>query len=151
MSNSQKSTDEILSAIKNLMEGDEVSTKASSDVPLPEDIMELTKPISDDVLELKDPINVNKETKKQSNNEQDTLELNQIVDENLNVVDLSAKVQNNILDDVDENLIRDMVKDQLKNSLEAKIDIIIKEELNTLISDRISLSELSLKSKVLKN
>jgi hypothetical protein len=150
MSNSQKSTDEILSAIKNLMEGDEASTKASSDVPLPEDIMELTKPISDDVLELKDPINVNKESKKQSN-EQDTLELNKIVDENLNMVDLSAKVQNNILDDVDENLIRDMVKNQLKNSLEEKIDIIIKEELNTLISDRISLSELSLKSKVLKN
>ena len=149
MSNSQKSTDEILSAIKNLMEGDEASIKAS-DAPLPEDIMELTKPISDDVLELKDPINVNKEPKKQSN-EQDTLELNQMVDENLNVVDLSAKVQNNILDDVDENLIRDMVKNQLKNSLEAKIDIIIKEELNTLISDRISLSELSLKSKVLKN
>ena len=149
MSNSQKSTDEILSAIKNLMEGDEASIKASN-APLPEDIMELTKPISDDVLELKDPINVNKEPKKQSN-EQDTLELNQIVDENLNVVDLSAKVQNNILDDVDENLIRDMVKNQLKNSLEAKIDIIIKEELNTLISDRISLSELSLKSKVLKN
>ena len=149
MSNAQKSTDEILSAIKNLMEGDEVSIKAS-DVPLPEDIMELTKPISDDVLELKDPINLNKEPKKQSN-EQDALELNQMVDKNLNVVDLSTKVHNNILDDIDENLIRDMVKNQLKNSLEAKIDIIIKEELNTLISDRISLSELSLKSKVLKN
>lgn len=149
MSNSQKSTDEILSAIKNLMEGDEASIKAS-DATLPEDIMELTKPVSDDVLELKDPINVNKEQKKQSN-EEDILELNQMVDENLNVVDLSTKVHDNILDDVDENLIRDMVKNQLKNSLEEKIDIIIKEELNTLISDRISLSELSLKSKVLKN
>jgi hypothetical protein len=150
MSNSQKSTDEILSAIKNLMEGDEASIK-TSDAPLPEDIMELTKPISDDVLELKDPINVNKEPKKQSNERDDALELNQMVDENLNVVDLSTKVHDNILDDVDENLIRDMVKNQLKNSLEEKIDIIIKEELNTLISDRISLSELSLKSKVLKN
>ena len=150
MSNSQKSTDEILSAIKNLMEGDEASTKASSDVSLPEDIMELTKPISDDVLELKDPINVNKEPKKQSN-KPDALELNQMVDENLNIVDLSTKVHDNILDDVDETLIRDMVKNQLKISLETKIDIIIKEELNTLISDRISLSELSLKSKVLKN
>ena len=149
MSNSQKSTDEILSAIKNLMEGDEASTEAN-DTPLPEDIIELTKPISDDVLELKDPINVNKEPKKQSN-ERNALELNQMVDENLNVVDLSTKVHDNILDDVDENLIRDMVKNQLKNSLEEKIDIIIKEELNTLISDRISLSELSLKSKVLKN
>ena len=150
MSNSQKSTDEILSAIKNLMEGDEASIK-TSDAPLPEDIMELTKPISDDVLELKDPINVNKEPKKQSNERDDALELNQMVDENLNVVDLSTKVHENILDDVDENLIRDMVKNQLKNSLEEKIDIIIKEELNILISDRISLSELSLKSKVLKN
>ena len=149
MSNSQKSTDEILSAIKNLMEGDEASTKVG-DIPLPEDIVELTKPISNDVLELKDPINVNNEPKKQSN-EQDDLELNQMVDKNLNVVDLSTKVHDNIIDDVDENLIRDMVKNQLKNSLEAKIDIIIKEELNTLISDRISLSELSLKSKVLKN
>ena len=149
MSNSKKSTDEILSAIKNLMEGDEASIK-TSDMPLPEDIMELTKPISDDVLELKDAINVKKEPKKKSN-EQDTLELNQMVDENLNVVDMSTKVHDNILDDVDENLIRNMVKNQLKNSLEAKIDIIVKEELNTLISDRISLSELSLKSKVLKN
>ena len=149
MSNSEKSTDEILAAIKNLMEGDEASTE-TNDIPLPEDIIELTKPISDDILELKDPINVNKEPKKQSN-EKDTLELNQMVDENLNVVDLSTKVHDNILDDVDEDLIRDMVKNQLKNSLEAKIDIIIKEELNTMISDRISLSELSLKSKVLKN
>jgi hypothetical protein len=69
----------------------------------------------------------------------------------MNVVDLTAQVENNILDEVDENLIRNMVKKQLAKSLEGKIDLIIKEELNTLISDRISLSELSLKSKVLKN
>ena len=81
----------------------------------------------------------------------DVLELNQMVDENMNVVDLTAQVENNILDEVDENLIRNMVKNQLTKSLEGKIDLIIKEELNTLISDRISLSELSLKSKVLKN
>jgi hypothetical protein len=74
-----------------------------------------------------------------------------MVDENMNVVDLTTQVENNILDEVDENLIRNMVKNQLTKSLEGKIDLIIKEELNTLISDRISLSELSLKSKVLKN
>ena len=74
-----------------------------------------------------------------------------MVDENMKVVDLSAHVQNNILDEVDEDLIRSLVKSRLKESLENKIDVIIKEELNTLISDRISLSELSLKSKVLKN
>ena len=146
MSNSQKSTDEILSAIKNLMEGDETTTQ-TNDAPLPDDVLELTKPVLEDVLDLKNPIensNVQPDT-------QETLELNQMLDDNMNIVDLSSKVQSNIIEDVDEDLVRNMVKNQLKDSLETKIDIIIKEELNTLISDRISLSELSLKSKVLKN
>lgn len=149
MNNTQKSTDDILSAIKDLMEGKE-STLKPDDIPLPDDVLELTKPITEDVLNLTTPI----ETKAKgslSDNSTDVLELNQMVDENMNVVDLTAQVENNILDEVDENLIRNMVKKQLAKSLEGKIDLIIKEELNTLISDRISLSELSLKSKVLKN
>ena len=149
MTNTQKSTDDILSAIKDLMEGKE-STLKPDDIPLPDDVLELTKPITEDVLNLTTPI----ETKTKgspSDNNADVLELNQMVDENMNVVDLTAQVENNILDEVDENLIRNMVKKQLAKSLEGKIDLIIKEELNTLISDRISLSELSLKSKVLKN
>ena len=141
MNNTQKSTDDILSAIKDLMEGNETVSK-SNDAPLPDDVLELTKPITEDVLELTTPIEKNKE--------EDVLELNQMVDENMKVVDLSAHVQSNILDEVDEDLIRSLVKNRLKESLENKIDVIIKEELNTLISDRISLSELSLKSKVLK-
>ena len=149
MNNTQKSTDDILSAIKDLMEGKE-STLKPDDIPLPDDVLELTKPITEEVLNLTTPI----ETKAKgslSDNSADVLELNQMVDENMNVVDLTAQVENNILDEVDENLIRNMVKKQLAKSLEGKIDLIIKEELNTLISDRISLSELSLKSKVLKN
>lgn len=149
MNNTQKSTDDILSAIKDLMEGKE-STLKPDDIPLPDDVLELTKPITEDVLNLTTPI----ETKAKgslNDNSADVLELNQMVDENMNVVDLTAQVENNILDEVDENLIRNMVKKQLAKSLEGKIDLIIKEELNTLISDRISLSELSLKSKVLKN
>ena len=149
MNNTQKSTDDILSAIKDLMEGKE-STLKPDDIPLPDDVLELTKPITEDVLNLTTPI----ETKAKgslSDNNADVLELNQMVDENMNVVDLTAQVESNILDEVDENLIRNMVKKQLAKSLESKIDLIIKEELNTLISDRISLSELSLKSKVLKN
>ena len=149
MNNTQKSTDDILSAIKDLMEGKE-STLKPDDIPLPDDVLELTKPITEDVLNLTTPI----ETKAKgslSDNNADVLELNQMVDENMNVVDLTTQVENNILDEVDENLIRNMVKKQLAKSLEGKIDLIIKEELNTLISDRISLSELSLKSKVLKN
>ena len=149
MNNTQKSTEDILSAIKDLMEGKESNLKPD-DIPLPDDVLELTKPITEDVLNLTSPI----ETKAKgslSDNSADVLELNQMVDENMNVVDLTAQVENNILDEVDENLIRNMVKKQLAKSLEGKIDLIIKEELNTLISDRISLSELSLKSKVLKN
>ena len=148
MNNTQKSTDEILSAIKDLMEGNE-SVSISNDAPLPDDVLELTKPITEDVLELTTPIEINNE--QVLKNKQDVLELNQMVDENMKVVDLSAHVQSNILDEVDEDLIRSFVKSRLKESLENKIDVIIKEELNTLISDRISLSELSLKSKVLKN
>jgi hypothetical protein len=149
MNNTQKSTDDILSAIKDLMEGNE-STSKSDDIPLPDDVLELTKPITEDILDLTTPI----ETKAKvplNESSVDILELNQMVDENMNVVDLTTQVENNILDEVDENLIRNMVKNQLTKSLEGKIDLIIKEELNTLISDRISLSELSLKSKVLKN
>jgi hypothetical protein len=149
MNNTQKSTDDILSAIKDLMEGNETVSK-SNDSPLPDDVLELTKPITEDVLELTTPIEKNNE-QVLKNKEEDVLELNQMVDENMKVVDLSAHVQNNILDEVDEDLIRSLVKSRLKESLENKIDVIIKEELNTLISDRISLSELSLKSKVLKN
>ena len=149
MNNTQKSTDEILSAIKDLMEGND-SVSNSNDAPLPDDVLELTKPITEDVLELTTPIEKNNE-QVLKNKEEDVLELNQMVDENMKVVDLSAHVQNNILDEVDEDLIRSLVKSRLKESLENKIDVIIKEELNTLISDRISLSELSLKSKVLKN
>ena len=149
MNNTQKSTDEILSAIKDLMEGND-SVSNSNDAPLPDDVLELTKPITEDVLELTTPIEKNNE-QVLKDKEEDVLELNQMVDENMKVVDLSAHVQNNILDEVDEDLIRSLVKSRLKESLENKIDVIIKEELNTLISDRISLSELSLKSKVLKN
>ena len=148
MNNTQKSTDDILSAIKDLMEGNE-SVSKSNDAPLPDDVLELTKPITEDVLELTTPIEIKNE--QVLKNKQDVLELNQMVDENMKVVDLSAHVQSNILDEVDEDLIRSLVKSRLKESLENKIDVIIKEELNTLISDRISLSELSLKSKVLKN
>ena len=149
MNNTQKSTDDILSAIKDLMEGNETVSK-SNDSPLPDDVLELTKPITEDVLELTTPIEKNNE-QVLKDKEEDVLELNQMVDENMKVVDLSAHVQSNILDEVDVDLIRSLVKSRLKESLENKIDVIIKEELNTLISDRISLSELSLKSKVLKN
>ena len=55
MNNTQKSTDDILSAIKDLMEGNE-SVSKSNDAPLPDDVLELTKPITEDVLELTKPI-----------------------------------------------------------------------------------------------
>ena len=145
MNNTQKSTDDILSAIKDLMEGNETPLK-SDDIPLPDDVLELTKPITEDVLDLTTPIETNP-----IENKLEVLELNQMIDENMNAIELTTHVENNILEEIDENLIRSMVKNKLKKSLENKIDIIIKEELNTLISDRISLSELSLKSKVLKN
>ena len=55
MNNTQKSTDDILSAIKDLMEGNETVPK-SNDAPLPDEVLELTKPITEDVLELTTPV-----------------------------------------------------------------------------------------------
>jgi hypothetical protein len=81
-------------------------------------VLELTKPITEDVLELTTPIEKNNE--QVLKNKEDVLELNQMVDENMKVVDLSAHVQSNILDEVDEDLIRSLVKSRLKESLEKK-------------------------------
>ena len=133
MNNTQKSTDDILSAIKDLMEGNETVSK-SNDAPLPDDVLELTKPITEDVLELTTPIENNND-QVLKNKEEDVLELNQMVDENMKVVDLSAHVQSNILDEIDEDLVRRLVKSRLKESLENKIDIIIKEVKNIQVVD----------------
>ena len=81
MNNTQKSTDDILSAIKDLMEGNETVSK-SNDAPLPDDVLELTKPITEDILELTTPIENNNEHVLK-NREKNVLELNQMVDENM--------------------------------------------------------------------
>ena len=84
MNNTQKSTDDILLAIKDLMEGNETMSN-SNDAPLPDDVLELTKPITEDVLELTTPIENNND-QVLNNKEEDVLELNQMVDENMKVV-----------------------------------------------------------------
>jgi len=125
MNNTQKSTDDILSAIKDLMEGNKTVSK-SNDAPLPDELLELTKPITEDVLELITPIENNND-QVLKNKEEDVLELNQMVDENMKVVDLSAHVQSNILDEVDEDLIRSLVKSRLKESLENKLILLLRK------------------------
>ena len=83
-----------------------------------------------------------------------------MIDEDFNIIDLKDRVSNNILKEENDLSIRKIIRAQLKESIENKIDIIIKEELSALISEkkeldsiiseRVSLSELALKSEVLK-
>lgn len=165
MNKQEKSTDDILAAIKDLMENKDSS---QDDIPLSEDVLELTKSITDDVLELTSPIEakleeeITDETKEEiaSVESTETLNLTQLIDEDFNIIDLKDRVSNNILKEENDLSIRKIIRAQLKESIENKIDIIIKEELSALISEkkeldsiiseRVSLSELALKSEVLK-
>jgi len=165
MNKQEKSTDDILAAIKDLMENKDSS---QDDIPLSEDVLELTKPIADDVLDLTSPIEAKLEeeitdvTKEEiaSVESTETLNLTQLIDEDFNIIDLKDRVSNNILKEENDLSIRKIIRAQLKESIENKIDIIIKEELSALISEkkeldsiiseRVSLSELALKSEVLK-
>tara|TARA_B110000259_G_scaffold75959_1_gene89166 strand:- start:4582 stop:5079 length:498 start_codon:yes stop_codon:yes gene_type:complete len=165
MNKQEKSTDDILAAIKDLMENKDSS---QDDIPLSEDVLELTKPITDDVLELTSPIEAKLEEEITDENKEEiasvesteTLNLTQLIDEDFNIIDLKDRVSNNILKEENDLSIRKIIRAQLKESIENKIDIIIKEELSALISEkkeldsiiseRVSLSELALKSEVLK-
>ena len=165
MNKQEKSTDDILAAIKDLMENKDSS---QDDIPLSEDVLELTKSITDDVLDLTSPIEAKLEeeitdvTKEEiaSVESTETLNLTQLIDEDFNIIDLKDRVSNNILKEENDLSIRKIIRAQLKESIENKIDIIIKEELSALISEkkeldsiiseRVSLSELALKSEVLK-
>ena len=166
MNKQEKSTDEILAAIKYLMEDKDSN---QNDIPLSEDVLELTKPIIiDDVLDLTSPIEAKHGDEVVDEAKEgiapveslDILNLTQLIDEDFNIIDLKDRVSNNILKEENDLSIRKIVRAQLKESIEKKIDIIIKEELSALISEkkeldsiiseRVSLSELALKSEVLK-
>ena len=96
MNNKHQNTDEILSAIRDMMSGDE----ADNEQPLPKDVLELTQPT---------------EPKKNLINGEDVLELTELVSDNDPIVDLENIDNNkNTSLETEENEIRLLVRESIK-------------------------------------
>ena len=122
--NKTNNTKDILDAIRDMM-GEKNSELQSE---LPKDVLELTKSINEnekkediDVLELKNPIN-----------------------HNYNEVSTDSKIRNIPLDD---QKIRELVREQVQLIPSEKIDLIIREELKRIISEKLASAEISFKQK----
>ena len=135
MNKNSPNTEEILDAIKNMMSEKSVR----QDEGLPKDVIELTNPIDEevkkedekiDILELSNPIN----DKKIENIEEDKAEL-----------DMS------IADTVNEEQIKQAVRDAIASLPQSKLDQIINEELTKIIQERLNSSKIIISTENKKN
>ena len=122
--NKTNNTEDILAAIRDMM--GEKNTEDQSE--LPKDVLELTKPLEENenvedsnILELNNPINQNADRK-------------ETIDDKINNIPL------------DENKIRDLVREQVKLIPSEKIDKIIREELERVITEKLMLAEINFKN-----
>ena len=124
MNQSNKSTDEILDAIKSMMGNDQFNRDQS----LPNDVIELTKPIDEKEIREK---------------ETSILELTElVVDEASNETTISdAKSM-----EISEDQIRTVVRNTIKSLPDEKINDIINEELKRVVLDRLSSAKISISS-----
>ena len=135
MNKNSPNTEEILDAIKNMMSEKSVNQNEG----LPKDVIELTNPIDEDakreddkldILELSNPIN----DKKIENIEEDKVEL-----------DMS------IADTVNEEQIKQAVRDAIASLPQSKLDQIINEELTKIIQERLNSSKIIISTENKKN
>ena len=122
--NKTNNTEDILEAIRDMM-GEK---NAEHQNELPKDVLELTKPLEENenlddinILELNNPINQNTEQKK-------------FIDDDINNIS------------IDEQKIRELVKEQVKLIPSEKIDKIIREELERIISEKLMSAEINFKN-----
>ena len=122
--NKANNTEDILEAIRDMM-GEK---NAEDQSELPKDVLELTKPLEENeivddsnILELNNPINQNTEQKK-------------FIDEDIKNIS------------IDEQKIRELVKEQVKLIPSEKIDKIIREELERVISEKLMSAEINFKN-----
>ena len=126
MSNKHQNTDEILSAIRDMMDDEETKNEQ----PLPKDVLELTESFKPK----KDPII-----------HEDVLELTKLVSDNDPVVHLENEDNKNLsLEEEDE--IRLIVRDSIKNHSSEKIDLIIKQEMKKIIEEKLSKTQVVIDS-----
>tara|TARA_B100001113_G_scaffold73366_1_gene56947 strand:- start:36 stop:419 length:384 start_codon:yes stop_codon:yes gene_type:complete len=122
--NKTNNTEDILAAIRDMM--GEKNTEDQSE--LPKDVLELTNPLEENeivddsnILELNNPINQNTEQKK-------------FIDDDIKNIS------------IDEQKIRELVKEQVKLIPSEKIDKIIREELERVISEKLMSAEINFKN-----
>ena len=124
MNQSNKSTDEILDAIKSMMGNDQFNRDQS----LPNDVIELTKPIDEKEIREK---------------ETSILELTElVVDEASNETTISDAKST----EISEDQIRTVVRNTIKSLPDEKINDIINEELKRVVLDRLSSAKISISS-----
>ena len=135
MNKNSPNTEEILDAIKNMMS----EKSANHDERLPKEVIELTNPIDEDtkredemidILELSNPIN----DKKIKNIEEDR-----------------AKLDISISDTVNEEQIKQAVRDAVASLPQSKLDQIINEELTKIIQERLNSSKIIISTENKKN
>ena len=135
MNKNSPNTEEILDAIKNMMSEKSVH----HDERLPKDVIELTNPIGEEanredekigILELSNPIN----DKKIKNIEED-----------------KAKLDISIADTVNEEQIKQAVRDAVASLPQSKLDQIINEELTKIIQERLNSSKIIISTENKKN
>ena len=121
--NKTNNTEDILDAIRDMMGEKNVEDQSE----LPKDVLELTKPLEENeivddsnILELNNPINQNTEQKK-------------FIDDDIKNIS------------IDEQKIRELVKEQVKLIPSEKIDKIIREELERVISEKLMSAEINFK------
>ena len=127
MNNKHQNTDEILSAIRDMMSDEETSNEQ----PLPKDVLELTKSVD----ERKDPID-----------HTDILELKNLVLDHDTDVHLDNEDNKDISLEVEENEIRSLVRESIKNHSSDKIDLIIKQEMKKIIEEKLNKAQVVIES-----
>ena len=135
MNKNSPNTEEILDAIRNMMSEKSVH----HDEGLPKDIIELTNPIDEvakredekvDILELSNPINDKK--------------INNIEDD-------KAELDSSIEDKVNEEQIKQAVRDAVASLPQSKLDQIINEELTKIIQEKLNSSKIIISTENKKN
>ena len=127
MNNKHQNTDDILSAIRDMMSDE----KTNNEQPLPKDVLELTQSV---------------EPKKNSVNQESVLELTKLVSDNKPIIRLDNVDSKNASLEAEEDEIRSLVRESIKNHSSEKIDLIIKEEMKKIIEEKLSKAEVVIDS-----
>ena len=127
MNTKHQDTDEILSAIRDMMSDEETNNEQ----PLPKDVLELTESV---------------ESKENSINDEDVLELTKLVSDNDPIVHLENIDSKNKFLKTEEDEIRLLVRESIKNHSSEKIDLIIKQEMKKIIEEKLNKAQVVIDS-----